>query len=376
MSQLRNSNLLYRPSLSIWTARKKDKSESAKVNEQAGAVAGAANVNKQLFPEWPDLLAIQKWASGFRNWVYEATLPWDDSGWRIGRIEKHLEFTAAAAAKIREAEILLDTLIANYPAAVEQARFKLANMFDPSDYPTVNEVRRKFAFSLECQMLPNVEDFRIIDGIPADEVEALVQAAETNTEQRLGAAMTMAYERLHEVVTKMYTTLEAFGDKKIRKFNDTLLSNVVTLVDLMPALNLTGDPKLAALADKAKALTAYDLKDLRKDDAVRAAAIKEAQQLAQMFGVTDRSPAASPLLEAPYEGKTVQPGDAYAAVAAGLGAPREEVKADMLAASYGGAAVTQEFSEQLAAATEPVDAAPSSTEPPSAAALFADGWGE
>src|ERR1700744_3470068 len=101
MSQFRNSMMLYRPSLSCWTARKKDKDQSAKANKDAGAVEGAANVYKALLPDCAELMAVQKWATSFRSWVYATTLPWDDMGGRVAKVERHMDFMTEAGDRIR-----------------------------------------------------------------------------------------------------------------------------------------------------------------------------------------------------------------------------------------------------------------------------------
>lgn len=283
MSAYHNSNLLYRPSVSVWTARKKDKAESKKVNSDAGAVEGAANVHKQLLPDSPELEAIQKFQSAFRTYVYDNTLPWDDSGWRIGRVVRHMEFMQEVGDKMREFDVLVDEFVDSYAQSIEAAKFTLNALFDPADYPGTNEVRSKFAISVDVMTLPNSEDFRVVDGVPQDEVDKLCDIARNSVEAKIAAGMQEAYKRLFSVVSKMATTLTQYGGKEIKKFNDTLVNNISDLVDIMPALNLTDDPVLAALTSEAKNLVDYDLGDLRKDDRTRKAAIEDAQALAAKF---------------------------------------------------------------------------------------------
>lgn len=312
MSRYRNSTLLYRPSLSIWTARKKDKNETVKVNTNAGATVGAANVNKQLLPDSPELLAIQKWATGFRTWVYQTTLPWDDSGWRIGRVERHMDFMSEVGDRITAGDLLVDAFVANYATSVEEARFKLSVMFDPMDYPTPGSVRSKFSFSVDCMPLSNDEDFRVVDGLPQEEVDRMVTIASDATEARIASAMEEAYKRLYAVVAKMASTLQQYGNKEIKKFNDTLVGNIADLVDIMPALNLTNDPRLNELTDAARNLAAYDLSDLRKLDGTREAAIKEASALAKKFKAFTLG-----IEEEPAPRAEAAPVDAMAALASG-----------------------------------------------------------
>lgn len=283
MSSIRNTVLLYRASLSVWTARKLDKSESSKVAQDAGAIEGAANVHKQLLPDCQELREIQSWAGNFRTFVYLNTLPWDDSGWRAGNVARHMDFMQEIGDRIALGETLVDNFCAVYEAAIAKAQFQLGAMFNPAEYETVVAVRRKFAFAVDVQPIPIADDFRVVEGIPPDEVDKLVGKASQAADARLNAAMEDAYQRLYDVVAKMASTLDAYGAKEIRKFNDTLVGNIAELVEVMPALNLTGDPKLAKLAEQAKALTTYSLVDLRKDDGVRDAAAHEARALAQLI---------------------------------------------------------------------------------------------
>ena len=276
MSTFRNSMMLYRPSLSVWTGRKKDKAQSEKANTDAGAVDGAANVYKALLPDSPELTAVQKGATAFRTWVYNTTLPWDDNGGRVARVEKHMDFMSEAGDRIRALEDLVDTFIGSYDRSIEESKFKLNGMFNQSDYPTAFELRRRFAFHIECEAVPEAQDFRIIDGLPPEEVERLVHDAQDGVERRINAAMADAHERLIEVVVKMATTLKQYGSKEIKKFNDTLITNIQDLCAVMPSLNLTNDKRLTELTRRAERLSTYDLKDLRGMPELREAAIAEA----------------------------------------------------------------------------------------------------
>jgi hypothetical protein len=283
MSSYRNSNLLYRPSLSIWTARKLDKTESVKVAQSNDAKEGVANVHKQLLPDCAELEAVQKWANQFRTFIYTSTLPWDDTGWRIGMVARHMDFMSEVGDRIAMGEALVGALMHVYQTRIEEAKFTLNHMFKASDYPTVDEVRRKFHFSVEVMPMPSGDDFRVVDGIPKSEVEKLVKIATADTEQRIQQAMREAYERLYSVVSKMANTLEAYGNKTVKKFNDSLIENIAEIVAVMPALNLTNDPKLTALANDAKDLAAYSIVDLRTNASVRDAAVTEARTLAMKF---------------------------------------------------------------------------------------------
>ena len=288
---IRNSTLLYRPSLSIWTARKLDKNESQRVAQTNGAVDGAANVHKALLPNCPELQAIQKWAGGFRDFVYTRTLPWDDGGWRVGKALAHLQFMSDLSDRITCGRALCEDFYAVYDKRVAEARFELSHLFNPSDYPTLAQVKARFNFQIEVMPLPNTDDFRVVDGLPQEEANVLVGKATSAVEQRIDAAMQDAYARLHLVVSKMANTLGAYDRNEIKKFNDTLVTNISEVVELMPSLNLTNDPKLADLTDRARKLTAiYNCADLRKFPDDRQQAIGDALSLAHMIAGVASAP--------------------------------------------------------------------------------------
>jgi hypothetical protein len=310
MSRFRNAVLLYRPSISIWTARKKDKEESAKVVDDNSATTGAASVYKALLPDNPILEKIRKSGDAFREFIYLRTAPWEDGGWRAGRVDLHMDFMATAGDKMRELEELFDEFCVSYSAARENARFQLNTLFKEGDYPSVTEVRSKFAVSLAVQPVPNADDFRIYDGLPQDEVDKLVAMAKKAEIDKFAAASAKAYERLYAVVEHMATQLDAFGKGKIKKFNDSLLGNIAEIVEAMPALNITGDPKLDDFAIKARDLTHYAIVDLRKNEGTRKAAAKEAAVLAKAMAPlagAGTTVTAAPAVDNPLPQQVVQP---------------------------------------------------------------------
>src|SRR5574337_272227 len=124
-----------------------------------------------------------------------------------------MDFMDQAGDWMREFDEKVQAFAQVYTQAFENARFTLNNLFDEADYPGVNEVVSKFGITLDVTSLPNTEDFRVVDGIPSDEVERLVQIAKTSVDERVKAAMGEAFERLRGVVAKMAETLLAAGER-------------------------------------------------------------------------------------------------------------------------------------------------------------------
>ena len=232
-----------------WTARRLDKKITNEVNRSHGASHDAGRYNKLLVGK-NDLEAIQKVISAARIKHYDMTQPWLDNGARILPSALYVEYSAAMRGFQRDYEIAIDDLITRWPEIVREARGRLNGMFNASDYPPQSQLRRLYTFDVKILPCPDATDFRVdmadehADDIRAD-IEKRMKAA-------LDDAMKEPMRRIIDVVGHMAERLKAYkpatrdGDKTEGSFRDSLVDNVISLVDLLPAFNLTND---AALAD-------------------------------------------------------------------------------------------------------------------------------
>ena len=66
------------------------------------------------------------------------------------------------------------------------------------------------------------------------------------------------------------------GDGIEHPFRDSVVTNLVKLVDVLPKLNVTGDPELERLAAQVRASLLVDPQELRKSESVRSETAKAA----------------------------------------------------------------------------------------------------
>ena len=59
-------------------------------------------------------------------------------------------------------------------------------------------------------------------------------------------------------------------------FRDSVVTNLVKLVDVLPKLNVTGDPELERLASEVRAALLVDPQELRKSESIRSETAKAA----------------------------------------------------------------------------------------------------
>ena len=66
----------------------------------------------------------------------------------------------------------------------------------------------------------------------------------------------------------------------MRNSRDSVVTNLVKLVDVLPKLNVTGDPELERLASQVRASLLVDPQELRKSESIRSETAKNAAAIA------------------------------------------------------------------------------------------------
>lgn len=261
-------------SISIWQGYRLDKAASAKVTAENGAAADAARVNKHLVPK-EALAPVVTAANTIRTHFYDNTLPWRDNGDRLMTRKLYTSFIETyerlAAQFNEEVEIFLTK---RYPSAVEQAGFRMGDLFKQDDYPTASELRRRFAVHLDIDAITTANDFRV--QIDQDQVDKVKASMESAAERRVQAAMGDVWKRLAETVSYFLERM----DKPDAVFRDSTINNIAELVELIPGLNVLDDPAIEQVRAMVESkLTGIDAKDIRKDSALRGQLAGDAKQI-------------------------------------------------------------------------------------------------
>jgi hypothetical protein len=279
-ASLSSKAMLCSLSISAWSARKHDPDASEEIAARHGAQADAGRYHKVLLPKQA-LYEIQKIVSEARQEHYFITLPWDDNGYRVlpaAAYMDHVEKMHALAARFHEG---VERLLGQFTALVEQARTRLGGLFRQEDYPSSEELRGKFSFRTAVLPLPDAGDFRVTIG---EEEKGRIQrqiAAEVEASIKVGSRE--LWYRLYEAVDHMSERLSAYrvGEQGVEHpFRDSVVSNLVKLVDVLPKLNVTGDPELERLTCEVRTCLLIDPKQLRESEALRLGTAKTAAEIA------------------------------------------------------------------------------------------------
>lgn len=282
---LSSSAMLLDLNISTYTGRKQDKATAAEVNAAKNTKSKtAASVYKSLFTEDADLEAITSYASKVRAWLYSVTLPWSDSGTRLVPTKAFFSVSHELTEHNNEFNRLVAIFINNYSVKISAQAFKLGALFDPLEYPSADDVVRKFAFRYNFSPVPEVGDFRV--DIPAEAVVQLKQDFEMATKMRLQEAMNTPWERLYEEVTHIKNKMTDKSDGKPNKLYESMLENALSLCNTLESLNILGDPDLeAARRELELSLTSVDIKTLRSSPEVRASIKTKMEELTDKFSL-------------------------------------------------------------------------------------------
>jgi hypothetical protein len=257
---------------SVWTARKLDKTTTNEVvaSKNAGA-KDAARVNKHLLAGRTELDIIQQAVGRARQFVYDNTAPWSDSGLRLLPTVNFMKFTERMNDFEEEMETLVKAFVVIYPTLITAQALALGDMFKRDDYPSANEMMTKFSFRVNYMPVPSSGDFRVDVGNQAQ--AELKQRLESLTQERIDSAMADVRERLSTHLKRMsdrLTTDYVGGEAKQRRFHDTLVDGALELCDLTKALNVTNDVALeTARSQLEQLLVGVTPTDLRKNEAIR-----------------------------------------------------------------------------------------------------------
>lgn len=293
MADIRTTIMLASLSISFPEMRKNAKQEAMKIESDSGAKTGTVTAAKHYMAGVTEHKKIKDYAAMIRAKWNQLTLPWFD-----GRGAPRA-FNALAAMDLqsqvgvweREYFELVEEFMPKYPVIRAQSQFDMGALFDPKDFPPPNELRRKFGFRTGWYALPDANDIRVMKGVDEKQLQTMADQAVARERVQLERAMGDAARKLYKVVKSMHDTMAIPNGEKGGKFNPSKLENILAMAELIPQLNLTNDPKLAALAKEAKKLATKSPDELRDDDVKRKAAAKEAQtlatKLAGMFAAED-----------------------------------------------------------------------------------------
>lgn len=264
-----SSAMLASLSISLWAGRKKDVAASVGVASDNGAEIGVTNVTKKLLGDCPELDAVKKNANAIGALHRSMTMPWSDDIARLLTTAKYFDHHQKVTALIAKAEASVETFLAVYDWAVTEAQVKLGSLYIPDEYPSADNLRKKFSFRLNYTPVPEVGDWRVeMEDATQDSLRR--QYASFYSEQ-VNAATNDLLKRLLGELARFVSQLSIDDEGVKGKIYDGTLEHVMSLTDMLASANFSGNPDITAAEERIRnTLTGVTRTDLLKDEMLRA----------------------------------------------------------------------------------------------------------
>lgn len=267
---LKDRGIIVNLSISQWAGRKFDATATRDVNEKHNA-HHAGRFSKTLL-ESPEMDAWKKNANIAKRYHYENTQPWEDRGPRLLAIQKYFDYTVAMNNFIKKGEELLVKIIDTYEDAIAIREKELNTLFNASDYPSKEELKRKFSIAYKFTPISDASDLRV--DVSKSERKEIKENIKAGMKEKIELAKNDLKFRIHTVVKNIY---EKMKDKDA-KFHDSIVGNIENVISLIPAMNFDDDEAINDLVPKLNKLCVPPAK-LRTNLALRAKVQKRAKKI-------------------------------------------------------------------------------------------------
>jgi hypothetical protein len=284
VSKLSGSALIVNLSLSVWTGRKLDKRVSEEVDQAKSTKTRAGNYHKNLLAGSGKLEEITKVANAVRTWHYTVTQPWGDNGDRVLNMASFMDYKSRLAEYETQFATSVNMFLNEYDTLVAAAAFQLGDLFNREDYPLREQITDKFGFRYAFTPLPMAGDFRI--DIGEEGLREMQDHYEGVLTTRLSDAMRDAWDRLHDVLSRMSERLGDDDGGKRKIFRDSLVENAIEVCGLLRHFNITGDTRLEALRMQLEdTMRGVDAASLRESDMLREQTKRKVDSMLEKFSL-------------------------------------------------------------------------------------------
>lgn len=267
--------------ISRWSGRKYDATATAEYTASKHASSDAARINK-LLVSGKLITPLNRHLSQVRAHFYTNTLPWGDNGDRVLpalKVEDMYEYMADAKQKLDKH---LKAFLANYAQEVRDSHARLGDLFDPSDYPSTNEIEAKYGLKFSCKPIPMDGDFRIdFSGITGDAIrEQMRNDYAREVDRMTHDAVEHIWHQVGDMLSKVKDRLES-SDGRFTSIFD----NLNRMIGELGVLNITDDTQLHQLQTEArkKLVALQDPKAIKRDPDARKAAASDVQDVIDKF---------------------------------------------------------------------------------------------
>lgn len=213
-----------------------------------------------------------------RNTHRKYSLPWLPKGIDIITSSAYHDYVNAMSGPIDEFKKAAAAFCepSHYASVVEAQKSRLKSAWSITDYPTPDEIPSMFSINLNFFPFPDAKDWRL--DLAEEEAALIRQETELSIREAIYDASKEAIERYKAALSAFVDKMATFGPKN--KMHKTIITNITDLADLLPKLNIAGDPLIdIAAAEIRTKLQSLSVDNLKEDSGARHRAMEDALEI-------------------------------------------------------------------------------------------------
>lgn len=274
-------------SIRSFSGKTVDSEVSDEVISNKGAVRGSGKFVKDMFVGADaEIKEINTLSGSVRSLVYQRTIPMSNNssgakrGHRLVNATASLQLLREITPIIKDHSDAIDKLLNVYDLRVSEALSNLAGMGKRSDYPLKEDIKNRFAVTIDLLPVPSIADYSRTS-IPSALADALAQRRADSTVAMFNNGMDDLKTRLLDKLQNMHKQLGKQAAGESPRLYDSLVTNLQDQVAVVRSMNVMGNPALTALADKIeRELLAHPVEAYRLSPTAAAKVSEAAQNLA------------------------------------------------------------------------------------------------
>lgn len=255
-----------------------DEEATTEVLVAKSANRGSLAVKKTRLPK--AMQPFKKLRGEARRFINSMTLPGISPDLRILPASRLATVQQTIAEFQARDEALIKKLVEEYETHKMQDRVDLGDCFLESDYPPRENLSQFFGINLIVCDMPK-GDYERVAGLS----EAAVQSMQDSHQKLLAEIGASAKSEVYKQLVKLIGHIaEKLSDTNAKAFHESTFTNLTEYLALVPDLNITNDPELAAMATEAKEKLSLSMRIVKDSQFLRADAAEKAKDILKRFG--------------------------------------------------------------------------------------------
>jgi len=291
LTSLATSAVLVTVDVNVWSATKQDRTISGEVTSSKKADPNAGRFVKNLLANNVHHKDLVNYRQTIYNWVKAKTYRWNNSQDLLPTIELE-SFKQEYDKHEKEFNRLLSEFCDKYDSIKSNMAFAQGDMYNIQDYPSVEEVRRKFGCKLYISEVPS-HDFRcsvaqdLADDLKVNYQRQCEEIVKNVLHQQTDRIVNVMESISHCCGTQEITTKEGEVKSKKRKIYDTTIEKAKSLCRSISQFDVLNNEDSAKLRDACRlldnALTGVSIDALRESDYTRERVKNEVDDILNKF---------------------------------------------------------------------------------------------